>query len=128
MFIRSSHLWRLLLRKIGCEPSGGSLNAILQCRINTAKSVLRVASVLLVLVLLSAPSIGREDEPLDIYGNFADAKKAALVQQRPMLVVLSADWCQWCRKLEKDLKSDEAKHSPYVAHCESGRRRGTEHC
>lgn len=39
---------------------------------------------------------------------FASGLEQSQVTQKPLLVVFGAEWCSWCRKLERELASDAA--------------------
>ncbi len=50
-------------------------------------------------------SVAKRIEPANEYEK---GLKLSQIHKRPMLVVLGAEWCNWCRKLESDLATEEA--------------------
>ncbi len=50
----------------------------------------------------------RQGERIDMLDNFEQATKLSLLEQRPVLAVLGAEWCIWCRKLEGELETKDA--------------------
>lgn len=65
------------------------------------------------LLLLSALPTWAGEPALDGTVWHRDLKKAhALAQQenKPILIVFGADWCKYCKKLEKETFSDEKMH------------------
>lgn len=65
------------------------------------------------LLLLSALPTWAGEPALDSTVWHRDLKKAhALAQQenKPILIVFGADWCKYCKKLEKETFSDEKMH------------------
>jgi thiol-disulfide isomerase/thioredoxin len=55
------------------------------------------------------PSGGKQDEKVEIQSTYADAVREAQLHNRPVLAVLGAEWCVWCRKLEADLETPAAE-------------------
>ena len=45
---------------------------------------------------------------VEIQDNYEAALKLATSESRPLLVILGADWCTWCRKLEEEFKPLDA--------------------
>lgn len=68
---------------------------------------------------LSESATGRVDEdkprptepgePIEVQHDFRTAVQRSQLEQRPLLVIFGAQWCSWCRKLEQDLSSEEAR-------------------
>lgn len=50
----------------------------------------------------------RQGERIDMLDDFEEATKLSLLEQRPVLAVLGAEWCTWCRKLEGELDTKDA--------------------
>ncbi len=49
-----------------------------------------------------------EQKRIDVLDNFEEAIKLSQLEQRPLLLIAGAQWCTWCRKLEQELKLDDA--------------------
>jgi thiol-disulfide isomerase/thioredoxin len=47
-------------------------------------------------------------QKVDLQDDYEAALKLAQLEQRPLLVIFGADWCTWCRKLEKEFDAEEA--------------------
>lgn len=47
-------------------------------------------------------------EKVELQSDYEVAVREAQLRNRPLLVLLGADWCTWCRKLEEDLAKPEA--------------------
>lgn len=56
----------------------------------------------------TARAATRPGERIDMLADFEQAAKLSLLEQRPVLAVLGARWCTWCRKLEGDLETKDA--------------------
>ncbi len=55
------------------------------------------------------PAIAKKsNEKLDIQTDYKSALSLAQLHQRPILVLFGAEWCTWCRQLEKELSKPEA--------------------
>jgi HEAT repeat protein/thiol-disulfide isomerase/thioredoxin len=50
----------------------------------------------------------RQGERIGMLDDFEQATKLSLLEQRPVLAVLGAEWCTWCRKLEGELETKDA--------------------
>lgn len=55
----------------------------------------------------------KEDRPpdrrIEVVSDFDEALKLSQLEQRPLLLIAGAEWCTWCRKLEKELASEDAE-------------------
>ena len=58
----------------------------------------------------SKPSKTRENvaKRIEPAKEYEKGLKLSQIHKRPMLVVLGAEWCNWCRKLESEIASEEA--------------------
>jgi thiol-disulfide isomerase/thioredoxin len=58
----------------------------------------------------TAPSSGQmQVSKVEIQTTYADAVRESQLHNRPILAVLGADWCVWCRKLETELETPAAE-------------------
>lgn len=46
---------------------------------------------------------------IEVMADFDEAIKLSQLEQRPVLLIAGAEWCTWCRKLEKELGEDDAE-------------------
>ncbi|WP_372897138.1 HEAT repeat domain-containing protein, partial [Stieleria sp.] len=46
---------------------------------------------------------------IEAVDGFEPGRQLALLEQRPLLVLFGAEWCQWCRLLEQELATEEAE-------------------
>lgn len=86
--------------------------SINQCRF------LRLMLSLNLAIPLSHHALGRDDgdgenappiQQKSVWASgFASGLEQSQVTQKPLLVVFGAEWCSWCRKLERELTSDAA--------------------
>lgn len=58
---------------------------------------------------LSDPQQPTEPTRIALQDDFDEAIKLSQLEQRPLLVIAGADWCTWCRKLEKELEQADAE-------------------
>ena len=54
-------------------------------------------------------SAEKRDTKVEIQTTYADAVREAQLHNRPVLAVLGAEWCVWCRKLEAELATPAAE-------------------
>ncbi len=55
------------------------------------------------------PTATTRDSQIAIQTDYSAAVREAQLSNRPLLVLLGARWCSWCRKLEAELEMPEAK-------------------
>jgi HEAT repeat protein/thiol-disulfide isomerase/thioredoxin len=55
------------------------------------------------------PSAEKQDTKVEIQTTYADAVRQSQLHNRPVLAVLGAEWCVWCRKLEAELETPAAE-------------------
>ncbi len=56
-----------------------------------------------------AASAETQGKKVEIQTTYADAVRESQLHNRPVLAVLGADWCVWCRKLEAELETPAAE-------------------
>lgn len=85
------------------------------------RSKLTLALLALVLTAsagLAAPPFfgglaGEADVGVKWHDNLQSAHKAAIAQNKPILIVFGADWCTYCKKLEKETLNNK-EMSAYI--------------
>ncbi len=55
------------------------------------------------------PKKAASGERIEMLSKYDEALEQARLEQRPLLVILGAEWCGWCRKLEAEIDSDEGE-------------------
>lgn len=50
---------------------------------------------------------GREGQRIEIMDDFQEGLKTGRLEQRPVVILLGAIWCNWCRKLESEIDSEQ---------------------
>ena len=55
------------------------------------------------------PQQPSEPKRIGVQDDFDEAIKLSQLEQRPLLVIAGADWCTWCRKLEKELRANRCR-------------------
>jgi thioredoxin 1 len=57
---------------------------------------------------LGAANTKQRDTKYKVFANYEAAIRESQLSNRPLLAVLGAKWCSWCRKLEGELETSEA--------------------
>ncbi len=88
------------------------------CAFDESTTILRLILSLNLAIPLSHNALGRDDgdgenappiQQKSVWATgFASGLEQSQATQKPLLVVFGAEWCSWCRKLERELTSEAA--------------------